>query len=203
MSGSAAFLLLAMCAVFAASTAAVNIPDPNDSQLPECPTALSRRFRWGARAGFTNPALCTIGGLPYPPTTWAPGAGSGTFTIFDPTATASGSTTSIKHFTPITTGPATVVFPSSDSGTSAPTAAPTSSINGSTNGTVTAASATTASTTNTGAGVRRAPPPHAPAGFKSIQRFSGLQIGLALFLGLAVLAGVTYMLDELLFFLDV
>ncbi|CAD6906083.1 unnamed protein product [Tilletia controversa] len=66
--------------------------------------------------------------------------------------------------------------------------------------TITSSSMSTA--TMTAAGARRAAPPaggpHAPGSFKSIQRFSGLQISLTLFLGVGVLAAIIYFLDELL-----
>ncbi|KAL9940469.1 hypothetical protein V8E36_001174 [Tilletia maclaganii] len=193
VASSCVALLLAL--ILAACATAIDIPNPNPSPLPECATAVSRRFRWvNARAAsFTNPALCTIGALPYPPTTFASGTDASgqtaaSYTIVRPTETPNpGVPTSQTPFTPITTGVPTVIVPSSST-TSAST----------TNTTSTSSTSTSASAgTNTGSGVRRAAPAR-PAGFKSVQGLSGLQISLALFLGLGTLAAITYFLDELL-----
>ncbi|KAE8221900.1 hypothetical protein CF319_g4815 [Tilletia indica] len=187
-------------------------PRPAETQpIPDCPIANSRRLNNPKRAAsYTNPALCTIAG-PYPQTTYSftPPAsttldgsslsGSGLYSIVLPTATLVGSggqstviggSTVVLTNTPASTTTMSSGTTASGNGTQ-PSLTPTSTTASDSASTA----AVTTTTTATGAGVRRA---NTPSSFKSIQRFSGLQISLTLFLGVGVLAGIIYFLDELL-----
>ncbi|KAE8252092.1 hypothetical protein A4X13_0g3711 [Tilletia indica] len=188
-------------------------PRPAETQpIPDCPIANSRRLNNPKRAAsYTNPALCTIAG-PYPQTTYSftPSAssldgsslsGSGLYSIVLPTATLVGSggqstviggSTVVLTNTPASTTTMGSGTTASGNGTQ-PSLTPTSTTASTSASASTAAAAIT--TAATGAGARRA---NTPTSFKSIQRFSGLQISLTLFLGVGVLAGIIYFLDELL-----
>ncbi|KAK0557861.1 hypothetical protein OC846_000155 [Tilletia horrida] len=185
----ALFFVLALCSFQAAQA-------QNIGRIQECPTAAFKRGvpqpHINAAATVTNPSECTIGALPYPYTTWTlvstavSGTTYATYSIVSPTF--SNPTTT---FTPITTGPPIVIPTLSATNGTVSTASPSSSSSSSTTSTTAAPT-----TGNTGAGARRANPP--PTNIKSIQRFSGLQISLTLFLGVAILAGIVYFLDELM-----
>ncbi|KAE8209935.1 hypothetical protein CF327_g6134 [Tilletia walkeri] len=209
---SSTLLLFSILITLLLTTTTLAHPRPAETQpIPDCPIANSRRLNNNPKraASYTNPALCTIAG-PYPQTTYSfmsastldgsSLSASGLYSIVLPTATLVGS-----GGQSIVIGGSTVVLTNTpgasstmSSGTTAsggngtqPSLTPTST----TASTSASAAAVTTTTNATGAGARRA---NTPTSFKSIQRFSGLQISLTLFLGVGVLAGIIYFLDELL-----
>ncbi|KAE8232766.1 hypothetical protein CF326_g2192 [Tilletia indica] len=209
---STVLLLLSIILTLLLTTTTLAHPRPAETQpIPDCPIANSRRLNNNPKraASYTNPALCTIAG-PYPQTTYSftPSgssldgsslSGSGLYSIVLPTATLVGSggqstviggSTVVLTNTPASTTTMGSGTTASGNGTQ-PSLTPTSTTASDSASTA----AVTTTTTATGAGARRA---NTPSSFKSIQRFSGLQISLTLFLGVGVLAGIIYFLDELL-----